>query len=102
MIERAILLIRGEKVMLDADLAALYSVSTKRLNEQVKRNVRRFPADFMFRLTSAEVRALRSQFATSKPEPEGVGVLDPTHSQSTGRSCWRRPARRIGFQPNGR
>jgi ribosomal protein L23 len=54
MIERKILLIRGEKVMLDADLAALYGVTTKRLNEQVKRNRERFPNDFMFQLTEEE------------------------------------------------
>jgi hypothetical protein len=53
-IERSILLLRGEKVMLDADLAALYGVSTKRLNEQVKRNRDRFPPDFMFQLTPEE------------------------------------------------
>jgi hypothetical protein len=53
-VERSILLIRGQKVMLDADLAALYGVTTKRLNEQVKRNRDRFPSDFMFRLTAAE------------------------------------------------
>jgi hypothetical protein len=53
-IERAILFIRGEKVMLDSDLAGIYGVSTKRLNEQVKRNANRFPADFMFQLTEAE------------------------------------------------
>ena len=53
-IERAILLIRGEKVMLDIDLAAIYDVTTKRLNEQVKRNLNRFPPDFMFQLTAAE------------------------------------------------
>ena len=52
--------------MLDADLAVLYGVSTKRLNEQVKRNRSRFPDDFMFQLTAEEVRSLRSQFATSK------------------------------------
>lgn len=64
-IEGRILLIRGQKVLLDADLAALYGVETKRLNEQVKRNADRFPADFMFRLTGEEVEALnRSQFAT--------------------------------------
>ena len=57
--------IRGRKVILDTDLAAIYSVTTKRLNEQVKRNLDRFPVDFMFRLTSAEVEALnRSQIAT--------------------------------------
>lgn len=50
-IERSILLIRGHKVMLDADLAALYEVTTRRLNEQVRRNIARFPADFMFQLT---------------------------------------------------
>ena len=53
-IERAILLIRHEKVMLDLDLAAIYGVTTKRLNEQVKRNLMRFPTDFMFQLTEAE------------------------------------------------
>ncbi|MFA6431317.1 MAG: ORF6N domain-containing protein [Candidatus Margulisiibacteriota bacterium] len=54
-IERRILVIRGQKVMLDRDLAELYGVSTKRLNEQVKRNIRRFPADFMFQLTKSEL-----------------------------------------------
>ncbi len=53
-IEQAILLIRGQKVMLDADLAVLYEVPTKALNQAVKRNERRFPPDFMFRLTKPE------------------------------------------------
>ena len=53
-VERAILIIRGQKVMLGADLAELYGVTAKRLNEQVRRNLDRFPADFMFRLTKAE------------------------------------------------
>ena len=53
-IENSIILIRGEKIMLDADLAILYGVSTKRLNEQVKRNIDRFPDDFMFQLTENE------------------------------------------------
>jgi hypothetical protein len=65
-IERSILLIRGHKVLLDADLAALYGVTTKRLNEQVRRNRSRFPDDFMFELASEEAESLRSQFATSK------------------------------------
>ncbi len=65
-IERAILLIRGEKVMLDSDLAELYGVETKRLNEQVQRNLGRFPEDFMFQLTPEEWNSLRSQFATLK------------------------------------
>ncbi|MDA8090652.1 MAG: ORF6N domain-containing protein [Nitrospiraceae bacterium] len=54
MIEKKILFIRGEKVMLDMDLAVLYGVTTKRLNEQVKRNRARFPEDFMFQLTESE------------------------------------------------
>jgi hypothetical protein len=58
--------IRGEKVMLDEDLAELYGVPTKRLNEQVKRNPDRFPDDFMFQLTSGEWEILKSQFATSR------------------------------------
>src|SRR5262249_59054362 len=53
-IDQAILVIRGEKVMLDSDLASIYGVTTKRLNEQVKRNPGRFPADFMFQLTEEE------------------------------------------------
>ena len=57
--------IRDEKVMLDSDLAKLYGVSTKRLNEQVKRNIERFPVDFMFQLTNDELDNLRSQLATS-------------------------------------
>ncbi|HXY23890.1 MAG TPA: ORF6N domain-containing protein [Candidatus Acidoferrum sp.] len=65
-IESRILFIRGHKVLLDSDLAALYRVSTSRLNEQVKRNRHRFPSDFMFRLTTKETRLLRSQIATSK------------------------------------
>jgi len=55
-IERAILFIRGHKVMLDVDLAELYGVQTKALNRAVKRNLERFPEDFMFQLTSQEVR----------------------------------------------
>lgn len=68
-IERRIFLFRDQKVMLDSDLAELYGVTTKRLNEQVKRNRDRFPPDFMFRLTLEEgkaVMASRSQIATLK------------------------------------
>jgi ORF6N domain len=65
-----IYLIRKHKVMLDIDLAELYQVETKRLNEQVKRNADRFPEDFMFQLTNEEWESLRSQFATSN---EGRG-----------------------------
>lgn len=64
-IENQILEIRGFKVIVDTDLAILYEVETKRLNEQVKRNLDRFPKDFMFQLTDEEFSILRSQFATS-------------------------------------
>ncbi len=64
-IETKILLIRGQKVMLDADLAELYGVETRRLNEQVSRNSGSFPEDFMFQLTAEEFANLKSQFATS-------------------------------------
>jgi ORF6N domain len=59
-IERSIVLIRGHSVMLDSDLAHLYGVHVKKLNEQVRRNRRRFPADYMIQLTSEEFDALRS------------------------------------------
>ncbi|HNV46552.1 MAG TPA: ORF6N domain-containing protein [Spirochaetota bacterium] len=64
-IQEKIRVVRGEKVMLDCDLARLYGVETKRLNEQVKRNSGRFPERFMFQLTQDEFDILRSQFATS-------------------------------------
>jgi phage regulator Rha-like protein len=64
-IEQAVLRIRGYNVMLDQDLATIYGVTTKRLNQQVKRNRRRFPEDFVFQLTAAEVQFLRLQIATS-------------------------------------
>ena len=64
--EQKIFLIRNHRVMLDKDLAKLYGVPTKRLNEQVRRNIKRFPEDFMLRLTKKETSSLRSQFATSK------------------------------------
>ena len=64
-IARGILHLRGQRVLLDAELAALYGVTTKRLNEQVKRNAARFPQDFLFRLSAEEVETLnRSQIAT--------------------------------------
>ena len=66
-IASAILLLRAQKVILDADLAALYGVETRRLNEQVRRNAERFPADFMFQVSAEEFADLMSQSATSKP-----------------------------------
>jgi phage regulator Rha-like protein len=65
-IENKILLIRNKKVMLDSDLAHLYDVETKVLNQAVKRNVSRFPHDFMFQLTKVEYDSLRSQIVTLK------------------------------------
>jgi hypothetical protein len=65
MIERKIFFIRSQSVIIDFHLANLYGVSTKRLKEQVRRNYKRFPSDFMFELTTDEYEDLRSQFATS-------------------------------------
>lgn len=64
-ITQTILLVRGQKVMLDSELAGLYDVTTRRLNEQVRRNADRFPEDFAFQLTKQEVADLMSQNATS-------------------------------------
>jgi hypothetical protein len=72
-IEGRIYTLRGKRVMLDSDLAALYGVTTKRLNEQVGRNAERFPEDFAFMATNQEVEALRSQIATSNDPPRGRG-----------------------------
>jgi hypothetical protein len=77
--------IRGEKVILDSDLARLYGVTTKRLNEQVKRNQERFPDDFMFQLSANESDALRSQFATSS-EPKRPQNATSSNSRSILRS----------------
>jgi len=74
-VERRILLIRGEKVMLDVDLAELYGVQTKMLNRAVRRNLERFPGDFMFELTSGEVTRLRCQSGTSNAARGGRRYL---------------------------
>ena len=75
-IESLIRTIRGQKVMVDFDLAMLYGVQNKRLNEQVKRNIKRFPDDFMFQLTKEEWNILKSQIATAKtPEDEAIALL---------------------------
>src|SRR5438445_6330300 len=71
-IEKAIYLIRGEKVMLDRDLAGLYGVATKALKQAVRRNRDRFPEDFMFVLNPAEFQDWRSQFVTSKADRKGL------------------------------
>ena len=70
-IQKMIYEIRGQKVMLDRDLAELYGIEVKRLNEAVKRNIERFPSDFMFQLTEDEWDNLRSQFATAKDNHGG-------------------------------
>ena len=93
-IESMIYIIRGEKVMLDFDLSMLYGVKTKRLNEQVKRNIKRFPDDFMFQLTTDEWNILRSQIATAKDiskirtlpyafTREGIGMLSSVLGSDT-------------------
>ena len=71
LIENVIHVVRGHKVMLDEDLARMYGVMTKRLNEQVTRNIERFPADFMFQMTREEYASLKSQIATSKTSGRG-------------------------------
>ncbi len=71
-IESKIYIIRNTKVMLDRDLAELYGVETKYLKRQVKRNVLRFPGDFMFELTQEEFKEWRSQFVTSKSDKQGL------------------------------
>ncbi len=78
-VQEQIVVVRGHRVMLDHDLARLYGVTTKRLNEQLRRNRKRFPADFAFRLTLAEAKeiaASRSQIATLK---KGSNIKHPPH-----------------------
>ncbi len=70
-IAQSILVLREQRVLLDSDLAAMYGVTTKRFNEQVKRNLARFPADFAFQLTEDEAESLRSQIATLKKGRRG-------------------------------
>ena len=71
-VRRSILLFRSQKVIIDTDLANLYGVTTKVLNQAVKRNLERFPADFMFQLSQEEFKIWRSQFVTSKKDQKGL------------------------------
>src|SRR6266849_1578194 len=87
LIERKIYLIRSQKVMLDSDLAELYEAPTKVFNQAVKRNLNRFPADFMFRLTRDELN--RSQFVTV-PRSIEIHVIRRTRLQSTVWPCSHR------------
>ena len=112
-IARAILVIRGEKVMLDSDLAALYGVTTGNLNKAVKRNAERFPIDFMFQLDAEEVANLKFQFGISswggrRRRPyafteQGVAMLSSVlnserFGERTRLACWRwRPRHRELF-----
>lgn len=74
LIENKIYVIRGQKVMLDMDLAGLYGVLTKYLNQQIRRNIKRFPEDFMFQLTRDEAENLRLHFATSSSRSQFVAL----------------------------
>jgi hypothetical protein len=88
--------IRGQKVMLDTDLARIYGIPTFRFNEAIKRNRERFPEDFMFRLTAAEFAALTSQFAISNKGRGGRRTLPyafTEHGAIMGRECSQQPAR---------
>ncbi len=80
-IQQKIYEIRGQKIMLDFDLAELYEVQTKRLNEQVKRNITRFPYDFMFQLTQQEWNLIRSQNATASDGDKIIQSQNATASQ---------------------
>ena len=73
--------IRGCRVMLDSDLAALYQVETKALKQAVKRNIERFPSDFMFELTKEEVECLRSQIVTLKNNPDEMEEATSSRSE---------------------
>src|SRR5438270_9727557 len=97
-IEAAIHFIRGQKVMLDFDLAVLYGVSTKRLNEQFRRNRKRFPDDFAFQLTAEEASSLRSQLATASIESTGMW----SQIAATSKTRRRKTHRPWAFTEHGR
>jgi hypothetical protein len=88
-IEPLIRTLRGQKILLDSDLALLYGVTTKRLNEQVRRNLDRFPEDFLFQATTEEADSLRSQTATLEAGRGQHRKYRPTPSPNTAPS-WRR------------
>jgi hypothetical protein len=87
--------VREQKIILDADLARIYGVTTKRLNEQVKRNKERFPSDFVFQLTAKESEALRSQIATASP---GSAVIRSQIATASKRNIRFRP---VAFTEHG-
>jgi hypothetical protein len=102
-IESLILTLRGQKIILDADLAEIYGVPTKRLNEQVKRNADRFPEDFIFQLTAQEWSNLKSQIVTSSLEVPQKERVVPDWSQFATSSKRHRGAayRPIAFTEHG-
>jgi len=102
-IARSIYLLRGQKVLLDFDLAALYGVATKVLNQAVKRNRERFPDDFMFQLTTSETSFLRSQFVTLKEQDAAnEGVVENRSQFVTGFFKHRETrSRRYAFTEQG-
>ena len=87
-IQNCIHIVRGEQVILDRDLARLYQVDTSQLNRQVKRNIERFPEDFMFQLTREEVDLVKSQFVTSKSIL--MGARNRQNSRMTNMADWLR------------
>ena len=100
-IESLILTIRGQKAILDADLAELYGVPTKRINEQVKRNDDRFPEDFLFQLTATELENLKSQIATSSLMAAKDQGVEPMRSQIVARSHGGRRKLPFAFTEHG-
>jgi ORF6N domain len=90
-LEALICELRGQKVMLDSDLARIYGVTTKRLNEQFRRNRKRFPDDFAFQLTAEESTALRSQIATASAVSSGLRSQNATLKKGRGRHRKYRP-----------
>jgi hypothetical protein len=87
-IEKSILLVRGHRILLDSDLALLYGVATKGLVQAVKRNLERFPKDFMFQLTNQELPALRSQIVTSSAAGREVGATRRMRPRSRAWQCF--------------
>ena len=100
-ITQSILVLRGHRVLLDTELAALYGVSTKRFNEQVRRNRARFPADFMFQLTDEELSSLVAEAIaeTGVSDPKGMGqVMKVVNPQIQGRAEGGRVAAEVRRQ----
>jgi hypothetical protein len=94
MLQRAVLRIRGQNVMLDSDLASLYGVDVKVLNQAVKRNRPRFPPDFMFQLSAGEFASLRSQIVTASPRLDHASLRSQTVTLDGGRGRHRK------YRPN--